>query len=335
VLTRKGSGGPAIGLVSHLDKVFPPEEESENAFEWREEGERVFGPGTVDIKGGTLIILMVLESLQQFCPDVFEKVDWTVLLDASEETLSDDFGYLCKERLEGAAACLVFEGGFYNSGAFKIVYRRKGMAKYRIEVTGRASHAGAAHAEGTNAIVGLSDVVRSIAGFTDYDNEITFNVGFVAGGTVPNRVPHYAQALGEMRAFDADVFADGLRKLTGLATDTASPANGNHCEVRVEILDITPPWPANPRTDGLLQIWSRTAESLGGRVIPEARGGLSDGNHTWAGIPTLDGLGASGGNAHCSEQVPERGKEQEYLYLPSLVPKTVLNVFAIKALVEN
>jgi hypothetical protein len=138
-----------------------------------------------------------------------------------------------------------------------------------------------------------------------------------------------------MRAFDADVFADGLRKLTGLATDTASPANGNHCEVRIEIQDITPPWPANPRTDDLLQIWSRTAESLGGRVIPEARGGLSDGNHTWAGIPTLDGLGASGGNAHCSEQVPERGKEQEYLYLPSLVPKTVLNVFAIKALVEN
>jgi hypothetical protein len=49
----------------------------------------------------------------------------------------------------------------------------------------------------------------------------------------------------------------------------------------------------------------------------------------------LDGLGAGGGNAHCSEQVPERGKEQEFLYLPSLIPKTILNYFSIIALIQS
>jgi glutamate carboxypeptidase len=332
VLTRPGNGGPAIGLVSHLDTVFPSGECAANDFAWRIDGDRVFGPGTVDIKGGTLIIYMVLDTLRRFRPDDFDRVTWTVLLDASEETLSEDFGTLCLDRLAGAAACLVFEGGFYDEGVFKLVYTRKGMAKFRVRATGRAAHAGAAHADGANAIVGLSAAIGEIAGFTDYDREITFNVGFVTGGTVPNRVPHAAEALGEMRAFDDDVFRIGLERLTGLAGEMT--ANGSSTEIHVDVLDTTPPWPKNERTAALMEVWSGTAEALGWRIVPEARGGLSDGNHTWSQIPTLDGLGAGGGNAHCSEQDPAAGKEQEYLYLPSLIPKTVLNFFSILNLIQ-
>ncbi|HUF40260.1 MAG TPA: M20/M25/M40 family metallo-hydrolase [Anaerolineales bacterium] len=335
VLTRAGAGGPVIGLVSHLDTVFPPDEETANEFAWRVDGERVFGPGTVDIKGGTLVIYMMLDALRKFRPEVFNRVAWTILLDASEETLSNDFGTLCTERLTGAAACLVFEGGFYENGTFRLVHRRKGMAKFRIRSSGRAAHAGVAHGDGANAIVGVADVVRSVADLTDYGREITFNIGVISGGTVSNRVPHNAEALGEMRAFDADVFQEGLLKLSGLGGDGLTVPGGNSCEIAVEVLDTTPPWPENPETERLLEIWTRSAEALGFRIVPEARGGLSDGNHTWSWIPTLDGLGPSGGNAHCSEQVPERGKEQEYLYVPSLIPKTVLNLVAILELAES
>src|SRR5258706_6988095 len=59
VLTRKGSSAKSIALVSHLDTVFPPEEEARNNFHWQGEGERIFGPGTQDIKGGTMMILLV------------------------------------------------------------------------------------------------------------------------------------------------------------------------------------------------------------------------------------------------------------------------------------
>ncbi|MBE2225342.1 MAG: hypothetical protein IAF02_27650, partial [Anaerolineae bacterium] len=54
VLTRTGKSGRTIGLVSHLDTVFPRDEEIRNNFAWFEAGERIYGPGTVDIKGGTL-----------------------------------------------------------------------------------------------------------------------------------------------------------------------------------------------------------------------------------------------------------------------------------------
>src|SRR6185369_923593 len=64
VLTRRGSSGRTIAMVSHLDTVFPPEEEARNNFHWQPEGDRIFGPGTQDIKGGTAMMWLVLSALQ-------------------------------------------------------------------------------------------------------------------------------------------------------------------------------------------------------------------------------------------------------------------------------
>ena len=56
VLTRRGRSGRSIALISHLDTVFPPEEEARNNFRWLVEGDRIFGPGTHDIKGGSVMM---------------------------------------------------------------------------------------------------------------------------------------------------------------------------------------------------------------------------------------------------------------------------------------
>jgi acetylornithine deacetylase/succinyl-diaminopimelate desuccinylase-like protein len=113
VLTRNGRANQTIGLVSHLDTVFPAEEEQRNSFHWREEGDRIYGPGTVDIKGGTVLIYMMLDALRTHAPEQFEAINWVILVDASEEAEAEDFGQLCIDRLEGpdTLACLIFEGG--------------------------------------------------------------------------------------------------------------------------------------------------------------------------------------------------------------------------------
>src|SRR5258708_1040347 len=54
VLTRRGRSEKSIAMVSHLDTVFPPEEEERNNFHWLPEGDRIYGPGTQDIKGGKI-----------------------------------------------------------------------------------------------------------------------------------------------------------------------------------------------------------------------------------------------------------------------------------------
>ncbi len=340
VLTRPGRGGPAlkIGLVSHLDTVFPPEEETANGFAWREEGERIYGPGTIDVKGGTVLLHMVLDALRRAAPEAYDAVTWVVLLDASEETLADDFNALCLERLApDARACLVFEGGHTAGEAFTVVVARKGMAVYRVTAEGKAAHAGSAHPEGANAIVQLADTIGRIAALTDYERALTFNVGRVSGGTVTNRVPHLAEALVEMRTFSPEVFDRGVAAMRALAErEPLRSADGRFaCRVRVEVTHQTPPWPRNPGTERLLAVWQEAAAGLGGAVVPEERGGLSDGNKLWQAVPTLDGLGPVGANAHCSEHSADGSKEQEYLLPASLVPKAVLNVAAILRLIEG
>src|SRR5437899_5382573 len=55
VLSRRGRSTKNLAMISHLDTVFPPEEEARNDFRWRREGDRIYGPGIVDIKGGTVM----------------------------------------------------------------------------------------------------------------------------------------------------------------------------------------------------------------------------------------------------------------------------------------
>jgi glutamate carboxypeptidase len=115
----------------------------------------------------------------------------------------------------------------------------------------------------------------------------------------------------------------------------ASANGGYPARSAVEVLRRTEPWPRNGKTDRLLAIWQAAAAELGYSVKPEERGGLSDGNHTWQAVPTLDGLGPAGANAHCSECSPDGSKDQEYVLLPSFLPKAVLNVAAILKLVNG
>jgi len=344
ILTRVGRSGPAgpapaIGLISHLDTVYPAAEEQANDFHFRIEGDRIYGPGTIDIKGGTVMIYMVLDGLRQFYPRVFDGITWRILLNAAEEVLAPDFGDLSRRTLDDSTlAALVFEGGEKRDGRYQLVAERKGMARFRVTVEGRGAHAGAYHQKGANAIAQLADVIHEIHDFTDYDRGITFNVGTVMGGTVINRVPHQAAASLEMRAFDPIVFDEGVARmmdLNGYCT-VRSHEDGYPCTVRVELEGRWTPWPSNEGTSRLLEIWNTAAITLGlDAIAPQSRGGLSDGNWLWDQLPTIDGLGPEGDNSHSSERSEDGSKEQEYVLTPSFVPKAMLNIAAIVRLVKD
>jgi glutamate carboxypeptidase len=326
----------SLVLVAHLDTVFSPEEEQLNDFTFRQEGDRIYGPGTVDIKGGTVMAFMLLDVIQKFYPHIYDQVNWLVCLDASEETSSEDFGALCMDRISSdVLACLIFEGGTPNQDGFPIVTSRKGRAEYLISVEGRGAHAGNYHKQGANAIVQLAETIRQVASLTNYAEQLTFNVGVVKGGSVVNRVPHFAEALVEMRAFKPEIFERGYQKILSLnGSSSITSQDGFPCHVFIRALSRTAPWPRNEQTDMLFEIWSQAAKEIGIRVIPEERGGLSDGNLLWQSIPVLDGLGPSGTNAHCSERSSDRSKDQEYTLRSSFVPKALLNIAAILQLCD-
>ena len=337
-LIRPGNSTTKIGLIAHLDTVFPPEEEKANDFSFRIEGDRIYGPGTNDIKGGTVIIYMILDALRAAAPQVFNEITWVLLFNAAEERNSDDFSQLCLKSLgDDALAALVFEAGVRKKDEFQLVTARKGMANYRITAEGKASHAGGEHKSGANAILQLTHTVQQIAALTDYERDLTFNIGRISGGVVTNRVPHHAEAKGEMRAFTSEVFESGVEAMLALQekTPVTSPDGKYPCRVKIDLVQQTAPWPRNPKTESLLQIWQEIAPSLGLRVIREERGGLSDGNFLWAHIPTIDGLGPYGANAHCSERSEDGSKNQEFANKSSFVPKALLNTMAILKLIDE
>ena len=338
VLTRRGSGPRSVALISHLDTVFPAAEEEANDFRWRREGDRIYGPGTNDIKGGTMMIWLVLRGLRQFAPEVFESVTWRVLLNSSEETLSPDFGDVCRRCFDaGTAAALVFEAEGPTGGGRNVVVARKGRATWRVTATGRGAHAGSKPGVGVNAIVELAGVIPRIAAIADPSRELTVNPGVIRGGSVMNRVPHEAVVEGEMRAFDPAALADGRAAIVALTGEGGVRALSDNHAGRVEgvITASSRPWPRNAETDRLAAIWIAESERLGMPLGTEQRGGLSDGNLIWDSVPTLDGLGPRGDHAHCSERSTDGQKVPEYVEAGSFVPKAVINIHAILALLRE
>ena len=338
-LRRPGRTRPVLLCVSHLDTVFTPKEESRNNFHWREAEGRIYGPGTVDIKGGTALLWLQLCALRSAAPALFDHFTWVAAFNAAEETLGDDFAQAALARFgDRARAALVYESGACRENSFNLVVARKGRSEFRVAAEGRGAHAGSCHADGANAIAELAGVIPALEKMTDPASDLTVNVGFIRGGEALNRVPHEAEVLGEMRAFSPAVLAAAEKSVLALAGpgQVAAVTDGHRCQIRAEITGRTPAWPENPGTRQLFEIYSRAARQLGAKLTTEQRGGLSDGNLLAPHLPTLDGLGPAGGNGHASEWSDDTAapKRPEYLEPESMIPKALLNCLAVGELAE-
>lgn len=332
-LTHRGQGGEPIVLVTHSDTVFPPEEERLNDFKWDERPEegRIYGPGTVDNKGGTALIWLILQSLRDAAPEVFERTHWLVAANAAEEITGDDFGRVTTERCGGKArAVLVFEGGPVDERGWHIVTSRKGRSTWRLSAEGKAAHAGSKHHEGINAIDALARVLPDIAALTNAEAERTVNIGMVQGGTVVNRVPHEAVAEWECRATEPAALqqADDFFALLSGKAD-------NGAKLTAKRTGHTAAWPGGVESEALFHLWHEAAAMMNLTAVSVPRGGLSDANHLWHLAPTLDGLGPYGANAHCSERSADGSKLPEYVEPGSFVPKAVMNALALVKLVQG
>lgn len=332
LILDSGGDGPVIACISHLDTVFPPEEEEANGFFWRTEGDRIFGPGTYDIKGGTALMWLMLSVLRVTYPERFGAIRWVLIWNAAEEELAEDFCAACLAELPASTrACLVFEGDNETREKFSLLEARKGLARFRITVQGRGAHAGSAHANGANAIRELAGLVERLEAMTDPTRDVTVNVGVLRGGTSQNRVPHEAEALVEMRAYDQGIFHETLARVQALAGEgrVRAVSDGFPCQIRVETGLVVPPWEGGTPTAELAAFWHAAARETGDFLRVVRRGGLSDANRLSAHFPTLDALGPRGGNAHASEFSSDRSKVPEFVDGSSFVPKALLNLLAI------
>jgi len=338
-LARRGTSGPGLLLVTHLDTVYPAEEELRHHFHWHVEGARIYGPGVNDNKGGTAMIWLALAALQKADPELFARIDWLVAANAAEEELPRDFPERCRERLpQDCQAALVFEACGGMGRGLTLVQCRKGSANLRILAEGRGAHAGSRHAEGANAVIALSRAIERISSLTDYERELTVNIGRVSGGGPANRVPHAAECDINIRAFEPSLLDGAIEEIRRLLTEIPpirAASDGYACRLSLEILSRNPAWPRNGETDRLAQIWRHAAERAKIPLLIEPRGGLSDGNYLSQFLPTLDGLGPFGLNGHSSERSADGSKVPEFVLPESFATMGLVNLLAISSLLRR
>jgi glutamate carboxypeptidase len=277
-------GQPGILVSGHLDTVHPVG--TLDKLPWRHEGKICFGPGIYDMKGGNYL---TLEAIRQLARAGFTTpLPITVLFTPDEEVGTPSTRDIIETEASRNKYVLVPEPGRGNNG---VVTGRYAIARFNLEAVGRPSHAGATLSAGRSAIREMARQILAIDAMTTED--CTFSVGIVHGGQWVNCVA--TTCTGEALSM-AKCQADLDR---GIARILALSGSTDGVTFKVTRGVTRPVWEPDAGTMALYEKACGVAEHLGMDLPHGSAGGGSDGNFTGAmGIPTLDGLGVRGADAH-------------------------------------
>jgi glutamate carboxypeptidase len=292
-------------LIGHMDTVFPDGTAAGRPF--RVEGDRAFGPGVSDMKGGLLGGLHAVGALQDAGFDDFETV--TYVCNPDEEIGSPWSNLAIRELAPQHDVCFVLEGARENGD---IVSARKGVADVVITFEGRAAHAGVEPERGRSAVLQAAHVVVGLHELNGRWPGVTVNAGVINGGTRANVVPDHCDLRVDVRAPSNESFQEALEEVRRMATTLVVP------DIEVDVLIRTgfPPMEKTEATGRLVGQAVAIAGELGFEVKDAATGGASDANVvSGLGVPVLDGMGPVGGADHAPG---------EWLDLSSVVPRVTL-----------
>lgn len=299
-----GKGKGRILLVGHMDTVFPEGEVARRPF--RIEDGRAYGPGVMDMKSGLLIGLYAARALREEAP----WAELVMLCNSDEEIGSPSSHDLIAHLASQSDAVLVLEP---NSRVDKVNVARKGVASFRLDVTGLASHAGVEPEKGRSAVIELAHRILAIHALNGTIPGVTFNVGVVHGGERPNIVADQAHALIDVRAPDPAAVAAVEVALRDIAA-AAPTVEGT--QTRLSGHFAHQPFTQSATSARLFALADTVAHELGYTLTGASTGGGSDGNTAAAvGAATLDGLGAVGGKAH---------NPGEFIEIASVAPRIAL-----------
>lgn len=298
-----GSGPGGALLLTHLDTVYSIG--TLGHMPWREENDRLFGPGVLDMKGGVAIALTALGALRQAGRLPPRKV--TLLCTSDEETGSHTSRPLIEDLARRHAVVFCLEPGLAD-GSVKTW--RKGIGDFEIEVVGRAAHAGANPEAGVNAIVEMAGQIERLRRLAELGPGITVNPGVISGGRLSNVVPDSCRLRLDVRVTDKRE-----QQRVQQALDSLAPIlPGARLSVRGE-------WnrPPMPRSASIAAAYARVqaiGRRLGIRLTEGGTGGGSDANFVAPlGVPLLDGMGPVGNSAH---------SEREHVIRSSLPSRSAL-----------
>jgi glutamate carboxypeptidase len=297
-----------ILLMGHRDTVYTRGEAARRPF--RMSDGRGSGPGCCDMKAGIAMNALVLAAFAQFgAPG-----ELVGLFTADEEIGSPSSQALIEQEARRARAVFNSEPGRPNGG---IVTGRKGGVFMRLDVTGKAAHAGNDRADGISAIEEIARKVVELHRLTDRERGVTCNVGTIAGGEVVNMVAPGATAGVDFRYIHPADRAVGMAAVERIAAASHLPGASARLEITAEFKPLV----ASEESKRLYALYASCARDLRQEVREEFAGGCADsGFAAGVGAPTICGVGPIGGRAHSPD---------EYLEVDTIVPRAQALALAV------
>ncbi len=286
----KGRGGKSLLLLSHMDTVYPRGMLAKAPF--RVEGNKAYGPGIADDKGGSAIILHALKLLTTYGFRDFASI--TVLFNVDEEKGSFGSRDLIQQEARAADYVLSFEPTSAERESFYL--GTSGIAYVQADIKGKASHAGAAPEAGVNALVEASDLVLRTLDLDDKARGLRLNWTVVKAGTVSNIIPDAATLNADVRYAQNDDLEAMLKTLEERAQQKKLPA----AEVKLTVTRGRPAFNAGAEGRKLIDKASAFYREAGGTLeVDERSGGGTDAAYAaLSGKPVIEGLGLPGFGYH-------------------------------------
>lgn len=313
--TFKGTGSKSFLLMVHYDTVFLPGTAAKRPF--KVEGERAYGPGVADAKGGVAMILHSLKLLQDDKFDGFGTL--TVLFNPDEETGSAGSKKIIAELARQHDYVFSYEPPDKDA----VTVATNGINGVMLEVKGKSSHAGSAPEAGRNAAMELAHQMLQLKDLGDSAKGTTVNWTMVKAGDKRNIIPASASAEADMRYSDLSesdrVLADAQRLVQKKLIDDT--------EVTVRLEKGRPPLAKNAASEQLAKEAQTLYAKIDRKIEAIAMRFGTDAGYAY--VPgsdkpaVLETMGVVGAGLHADD---------EYIELSSIAPRLYLTVALIRQL---
>lgn len=303
-----GTGSKRIMLIAHMDTVYPTGTLATQPY--KVEGNRIYGPGIADDKGGIAVILHALQILKDAGWRDYSKL--TVVFNSDEETGSVGSGELIASL--GAEQDYVLSCEPSPAMPEIVLLGASGTGTVTLKVQGRSAHAGAAPELGRNALIELShqlvqtrDVAKTVPG-----TQLSWTMS--QAGQVRNQIPESASATGDMRL----TVPDGFEKLEAALKDKVQNRLVPDTQTTVSIERGRPPFVASAAAREL----ARTAQGIYAEMDRKLTLVDNTGGATDAGFASrsgkaivLESFGLGGAGYHARD---------EYIVTDTIAPRLYL-----------
>lgn len=309
VAERRGTKGPRLLLIGHLDTVFEGEGQR-----FVREDTLARGAGTSDMKGGDVAMIAALRALNRI--GALDGAQLIVVMTGDEEAAGSPLDVARRDLIDAAKRsdiALAFEGG----RAARVSISRRGASSWTLTTTARQAHsagvfsAGAGYGSVYEAARILDTFRRELAG----DPTLTFNPGLIAGGTEVRRdssattvvasgktniIAPMTVVHGDLR-FLRETQKDSTRARMRAIVEQHLPGT----DAQISFRDSYPAMPPTAGGAALLAQFDAVSRALGYGPVqsdpPESRG-AGDVSFVAPYLTGMDGLGVSGRGAHSPDE---------------------------------